>query len=158
MNFSEFSYQIFQSYDWLYLLTQYNCRFQIGGTDQKGNIKSGFNLISRQSNIPVYGLTTPLIQSKSGDKFGKSAGNAIWLRATKTSIFDFYQFWYRTPDNDVEHMLKLFTFESLETICTVMDEHWKSPEKRIAQSKLAETVTMLVHGGNILTLVSTKFS
>lgn len=146
MSFTEFTYQIFQAYDWLHLFRTNNCKFQIGGSDQMGNIVSGHDLISRVEDKSVYGITLPLIKSESGDKFGKSAGNAIWLSASKTSSYDLYQFFVRTPDADVEQLLKLFTFHNLGFIKDVMKKHKDDPSKWTAQKVLAQDVTTLVHG------------
>ncbi|CAG9584475.1 unnamed protein product [Danaus chrysippus] len=146
MSFTEFSYQIFQSYDWLHLLNKYNCRFQIGGSDQMGNISAGHELISRTAKKNVYGLTLPLITTEEGDKFGKSAGNAVWLDATLTSPYSMYQFFIRTKDNDVEKLLKLLTFYSLGEIKDIMYKHTQHPEQRYPQQCLAEQLVTLVHG------------
>ncbi|KAF2882717.1 hypothetical protein ILUMI_23450 [Ignelater luminosus] len=146
MSFTEFSYQLFQSYDWLHLFKKYGCRFQIGGNDQMGNIMSGYDLIARICKKPVYGLTIPLITTEMGDKFGKSAGNAVWLSSEKTSPFTYYQFWIRTTDADVEKFLKLFTFDTVGEISDIMRRHKEKPELRIAQKRLAEQATLLVHG------------
>ncbi|KAI8040133.1 hypothetical protein M5D96_007563 [Drosophila gunungcola] len=131
MSFTEFTYQIFQAYDWLHLLRRHNCCFQMGGSDQTGNLMTGHELISRE-----------------GDKFGKSAGNAVWLDGNKTSPFALYQFFLRMPDSEVEKLLKLFTFIPLPQIEQLMSEHTREPEKRKAQTLLAEDVTLLVHGEN----------
>lgn len=149
MSFTEFSYQLFQAYDWLYLFNTYDCRFQIGGADQMGNIVSGHDLIQKSTGNQVYGMTLPLITSEGGKKFGKSLGNAVWLAPDKSSSFNFYQFFMRTHDTDVENFLKLFTFLKLEEIKEIMKLQNLAPEKRHAQRKLAEQVTLLVHGGNI---------
>nr|CAD7430564.1 unnamed protein product [Timema monikensis] len=146
MSFTEFCYQIFQAYDWLQLLQKYDCRFQVGGNDQMGNIMSGHDLISRLTKTKVYGLTLPLITSESGDKFGKSSGSAIWLDSRKTSPFQLYQFFIRVKDSDVGKLLKLFSFEPPGTIDEFVQKHQTKPELRIAQKKLAEQVTLLVHG------------
>ncbi|CAG2060658.1 unnamed protein product, partial [Timema podura] len=146
MSFTEFCYQIFQAYDWLQLLQTHDCRFQVGGNDQMGNIMSGHDLISRLTKIKVYGLTLPLITSESGDKFGKSSGSAVWLDSRKTSPFQLYQFFIRVKDSDVGKLLKLFSFEPPGTIDEFVQKHQTKPELRIAQKKLAEHVTLLVHG------------
>lgn len=147
MSFTEFTYQIFQAYDWLHLLQAYDCRFQMGGSDQMGNLMTGHELISRvEKKKTVFGMTLPLVTNEEGDKFGKSAGNAIWLDEEKTSPFSLYQFFMRMPDSEVEKLLKLFTFIPLKEIEFLMEEHRKSPEKRKAQTILAEDVTLLVHG------------
>lgn len=147
MSFTEFTYQIFQAYDWLHLHKAYNCNFQMGGSDQMGNLMSGHELISRVTHKEVFGVTLPLVTTEEGDKFGKSAGNAVWLDGEKTSAFALYQFFVRRPDSEVEKLLKLFTFLSLKDIKQLMAEHEKEPEKRKAQTILAEDITLLVHGG-----------
>ncbi|XP_037950735.1 tyrosine--tRNA ligase, mitochondrial-like [Teleopsis dalmanni] len=146
MSFTEFTYQIFQAYDWLHLCNNYNCRFQMGGSDQMGNLMTGHELISRTARKEVFGMTLPIVSNEEGDKFGKSAGNAVWLDADKTSTFGLYQFFVRTPDSEVEKLLKLFTFLPLSDIEELMSNHRKEPEKRKAQTILAEDVTLLVHG------------
>ncbi|CAB3223975.1 unnamed protein product [Arctia plantaginis] len=146
MSFTEFAYQIFQSYDWLHLLKEYDCRFQIGGSDQMGNISAGHELISRTVKKNVYGLTLPLVTTEEGDKFGKSAGNAIWLDGNKTSPYSLYQFFIRTKDTEVEKFLKLFTFYSLGEIKDIMFKHKQHPEQRYPQTCLADQLTTLVHG------------
>uniref|UniRef100_A0A023F3D0 Tyrosine--tRNA ligase n=1 Tax=Triatoma infestans TaxID=30076 RepID=A0A023F3D0_TRIIF len=146
MSYTEFSYQVFQAFDWLHLLKNYNCRFQVGGSDQMGNIMSGYELITKIMGKAVYGLTLPLIKSEAGDKFGKTAGNAVWLDANMTSPFDFYQYFIRVPDAQVEQLLKLLTFMKLGEITDLMNRHNAKPEERRAQKHLAEQVTLLVHG------------
>eukprot|EP00057_Strongylocentrotus_purpuratus_P030360 XP_781450.3 PREDICTED: tyrosine--tRNA ligase, mitochondrial [Strongylocentrotus purpuratus] len=146
MSFSEFTYQIFQAYDFLHLHEQYGCNIQIGGTDQLGNIMSGHDLIRRTAGNEVYGLTIPLVTSATGDKLGKTAGNAVWINRDKTSEFDLYQYFIRMHDNDVEKSLKLFTFLPLQDIDAVVRKHKAKPEKRKAQRLLAEQVLLLVHG------------
>ncbi|BFG04477.1 tyrosine--tRNA ligase mitochondrial [Drosophila madeirensis] len=149
MSFTEFTYQIFQAYDWLHLLRKHNCRFQMGGSDQTGNLMTGHELISRvERKREVFGMTLPLVTNEEGDKFGKSAGNAVWLDESKTSPFALYQFFLRMPDSEAEKLLKLFTFIPLPEIEQLMREHEKEPEKRKAQTLLAEDVTLLVHGEN----------
>lgn len=147
MSFTEFTYQIFQAYDWLHLLRRHNCCFQMGGSDQTGNLMTGHELISRvERKREVFGLTLPLVTTEEGDKFGKSVGNAVWLDGNKTSPFALYQFFLRMPDSEVEKLLKLFTFIPLPQVEQLMREHTKEPEKRKAQTLLAEDVTLLVHG------------
>lgn len=146
MSFTEFAYQIFQAYDWLHLLQKYNCRFQVGGSDQMGNITSGHELISRTAKTDVYGLTLPLVTTEEGDKFGKSAGNALWLDPEKTSPYSLYQYFLRTKDSDVERLLKLFTFYNLGEIKDIMHKHEQQPEERYPQMCLADQLTVLVHG------------
>lgn len=147
MSFTEFTYQVFQAYDWFQLMKKYKCRFQIGGSDQMGNIMSGYDLITKTGKEEVYGITLPLITAEGGKKFGKSLLNAVWLSPTKSSSFQLYQYFIRTKDSDVEKFLKLFTFIPLSKITEIVNDHMKSPEDRRAQKILAEQVTLLVHGG-----------
>ncbi|KAF7281871.1 hypothetical protein GWI33_004072 [Rhynchophorus ferrugineus] len=150
MSFTEFSYQLFQAYDWMHLFKQYGCVFQIGGNDQMGNIMSGHELISKHYDKTVYGLTVPLVTTEMGDKLGKSAGNAVWLSSENTSPFTLYQFWLRQPDTEVEKYLKLFTFDTIGSISDLMTKHKQKPELRLPQHRLAEQVTLLVHGEEAL--------
>jgi tyrosyl-tRNA synthetase len=146
MSFTEFTYQIFQAYDWLQLYNKFKCRYQLGGMDQMGNIMTGCELITRVAKRQCYGLTLPLITNEEGNKFGKSAGNAVWLDRNKTSEFSFYQFFLRQPDTEAEKLLKYFSFESNEKLYSLIQEHKRVPEAREAQKKLAEDLTLLIHG------------
>lgn len=146
MSFTEFTYQIFQAYDWLHLHREHDCSFQLGGSDQMGNLMSGHELISRVTGKPVYGLTLPIITNEQGDKFGKSAGNAVWLDDRRTSAFALYQFFVRVTDADVEQLLRLLTFVPNAELDALMAEHRKQPEVREAQRRLAAEVTLLLHG------------
>lgn len=148
MSYTEFSYQLLQGYDFYKLYKEYNCVLQMGGSDQWGNIMSGVDLVRKIEGESgnVLGLTLPLITDSSGKKFGKSEGNAVWLTADRTKPFDFYQFWARVEDADAGRYLKIFTFLPLAEIDAVLAEHAKAPEKRLAQKKLAEEMTNLVHG------------
>ncbi|XP_041363706.1 tyrosine--tRNA ligase, mitochondrial-like [Gigantopelta aegis] len=146
MSFTEFTYQIFQSYDWLHLHDRYNCSVQIGGNDQLGNISAGYELVTRMTNQPVFGITVPLITTTTGDKLGKTAGNAVWLDSTKSSPYELYQYFINLPDSDAEMYLNLFTFLSEREIKDVLEKQKKNPEKRPAQMKIAEQVLLLVHG------------
>lgn len=148
MSFTEFTYQVFQAYDWLQLMKNYKCHFQIGGSDQMGNIMSGHDLITKSTRKEVYGITLPLITAEGGKKFGKSLLNAVWLSPAKSSSFQLYQYFIRTKDSDVEKFLKLFTFIPLNKITEIMKSHMNDPEQRRAQKLLAKQVTLLVHGGN----------
>ncbi|RUS83692.1 hypothetical protein EGW08_008540 [Elysia chlorotica] len=143
---TEFMYQVFQASDWLHLYQNHNCSIQVGGNDQTGNIASGFDLIHRITNKYVFGLLVPLILSPSGEKLGKSTGNAVWLDPKKTSPFDFYQYFLNLPDSTLEKFLQLFTFIPSEEISKIVESHLSSPEKRAGQKILAENVTKLVHG------------
>lgn len=142
----EFLYQIFQAYDWLHLLRKYNCRFQFGGSDQLGNMNAGRYLIDRLTKTEVYGFLTPLVMTHTGQKVGKTAGNALWLDADKTSPFEFYQYFLRQRDVDVEKFLRYFTFIELSSIKEIMHEHSKHPHHRSAQKILARNMCKLVHG------------
>ncbi|TDH68650.1 hypothetical protein CCR75_003760 [Bremia lactucae] len=146
ISFLEFSYQLFQAYDFLHLYKTYGCVAQIGGSDQWGNIASGIELVRKSTGKEVYGATFNLLTTATGDKYGKSAGNAIWLDKEKTSVLDFYQFFLRSDDRDVEKLLKSFTFRELDEICEIVAEHVKTPEKRAAQRVLAEDITAMIHG------------
>lgn len=149
MSFMEFTYQIYQAYDWLHLLKEHDCCFQLGGSDQMGNLMTGHELISRVPEVrkrKVFGITLPIITNEEGDKYGKSAGNAIWLDAEKTTPFSLYQFFLRSTDTEVEKLLKYFTFLDLVEVKELMDRHRSTPELREAQRVLAENVTTLIHG------------
>ncbi len=152
ISFTEFSYMILQSNDFLNLYKNENCRLQIGGSDQWGNITAGLELIRKSTDeeAKAYGFTIPLVTKADGTKFGKSEGGAIWLDAEKTSPYEFYQFLINTDDKDVVKFLKYFTFLSQEEIEVLGGEVEKAPEKRTAQKRLAEEVTKLVHGEEAL--------
>jgi tyrosyl-tRNA synthetase len=143
---TEFLYMTLQAFDFLKLYQQYNCLIQAGGNDQLGNIIAGIDLIRRKCGGEAHGMTVPLIVNSSGEKFGKSAGNAVWLDPQKTSPYQFYQFWIQTDDKDVERYLKLFTFLPVAKIKQICDRHQACPEKREAQTILASEVTTIVHG------------
>ncbi|NXU56995.1 SYYM protein, partial [Turnix velox] len=146
MSLAEFLYPALQAYDFLHLHRHHGCRVQLGGADQMGNIMSGYDLVTKMTGTDVFGITVPLITSTTGDKLGKTAGNAVWLNRDKTSPFELYQFFVRQQDNVVEKYLKLFTFLPLEEIDHIMKMHAKEPEKRDPQKRLAAEVTKLVHG------------
>ncbi|MCK5528420.1 MAG: tyrosine--tRNA ligase [Kiritimatiellae bacterium] len=148
MSFTEFSYQLLQAYDFLHLYDAEKCVLQIGGSDQWGNITAGIDLVHKRRGGQTYGLSIPLVLDSSGQKFGKSAGNAVFLTASKTSVYDFYQFFIRTADDKVVELLKIFTFLSLDDIAELEQSLKTAPEQRAAQKKLAEEVTLLVHGEN----------
>jgi len=148
ISFTEFSYQIIQSLDFLHLYDTENCRLQIGGQEQWGNITAGLDLI-RKVNGPeakAYGLTWPLLLKSDGTKFGKSAGGAIWLDKELTSPYEFYQYWINTADSDAVDRLKKFTFMSIEETEEVIKAFEAAPHERLAQRKVAEELTILVHG------------
>ncbi|XP_059969708.1 tyrosine--tRNA ligase, mitochondrial isoform X2 [Mesoplodon densirostris] len=146
MSLAEFLYQVLQAYDFYYLFQHYRCRVQLGGSDQLGNIMSGYEFIHKLTGEDVFGISVPLITSTTGAKLGKSAGNAVWLNRDKTSPFELYQFFVRQQDDLVERYLKLFTFLPLPEIDHIMQLHVKEPEKRGPQKRLATEVTKLVHG------------
>ncbi|WP_077616386.1 tyrosine--tRNA ligase [Caenibacillus caldisaponilyticus] len=151
ISFTEFSYMILQAYDYLNLYEKENVRLQIGGSDQWGNITTGLELIRRNGHeTPAFGLTMPLITTSDGKKFGKSAGNAVWLDPEKTTPYEFYQFWINTDDRDVIRFIKYFTFLSWEDIAELEREVETAPEKRVAQRTLAEEMVKLVHGEEAL--------
>ncbi|MEH7101759.1 tyrosine--tRNA ligase [Bacillus velezensis] len=152
ISYTEFSYMILQSYDFLNLYREKNCKLQIGGSDQWGNITAGLELIrkSEEDGAKAFGLTIPLVTKADGTKFGKTEGGAIWLDKEKTSPYEFYQFWINTDDRDVVKYLKYFTFLSKEEIEAYAEKTETTPEKREAQKRLAEEVTVLVHGREAL--------
>jgi tyrosyl-tRNA synthetase len=147
ISFTEFSYMILQSYDFLNLYKKENCKLQIGGSDQWGNITAGMELIRRSGEEnKAYGLTIPLITKADGTKFGKTATGTVWLDAEKTTPYEFYQFWVNAADADVINWLKYFTFLSQEEIGALEKSMQEAPEKREAQKALGREVTTLVHG------------
>ncbi|MFC0270322.1 tyrosine--tRNA ligase [Metabacillus herbersteinensis] len=151
ISFTEFSYMILQSYDFLKLYQDRQCKLQIGGSDQWGNITAGMELIRKtEENAKAFGLTIPLVTKADGTKFGKTEGGAIWLDPEKTSPYEFYQFWINADDRDVIKYLKFFTFLSVAEIEQLEKETQEAPEKRLAQKTLAEEVTNLVHGEEAL--------
>ncbi len=146
MSFTEFSYQLIQGYDFYWLYQHKNCKLQMGGSDQWGNIVTGTELIRRKSGGEAFAFTCPLIKKADGGKFGKSEKGNIWLDAIKTTPYQFYQFWLNASDEDAEGWIKIFTFLSKEAISILATEHAMDPSKRILQKKLAEEVTIFVHG------------
>lgn len=150
ISYTEFSYALLQAMDFAELNKLHNCTLQIGGSDQWGNIVAGVDLTRRLNDTQVHALTLPLVTKSDGTKFGKTETGTIWLDASKTSPYAFYQFWLNTADDDVENFLKYFTFLSLEEIGTLIATHEQSREKRTAQVTLAAAVTELVHGPEAL--------
>jgi tyrosyl-tRNA synthetase len=147
ISYTEFSYNLLQSYDFYHLHSKLGCTLQIGGSDQWGNITGGIDFIRRKTGDEVYGLTMPLVVDKAtGKKFGKSMGNAVWLNEEMTSPYDLYQFWINTTDESVFDYLRMFTFLSLDRIDKLEQKHKESPEKRLAQLTLAKEVVTFVHG------------
>lgn len=152
MSFTEFTYQLIQGYDFYHLYKNNNCVLQMGGSDQWGNITTGTELVRRMGGegAKAFALTTPLITKADGSKFGKSEGGNVWLDADKTSVYNFYQFWVRTTDVDAEKYIKIFTFLDKEIIEALIVEHKEAPHVRILQKKLAEQITIFVHGEEAL--------
>jgi len=146
MSFTEFTYQLFQGYDFLHLYQKFECKIQMGGSDQWGNITTGTELIRRKAQGKAYALTVPLITKADGSKFGKSEGGNIWLDATKTSPYKFYQYWLNTSDEDAEKYIKIFTFLDQKTIEKLIADHKEAPYLRLLQKKIGEEVTLLTHG------------
>lgn len=151
ISFTEFTYTILQAIDFGYLNKTLNVKLQIGGSDQWGNITSGMELMRRMyGEVEAYGMTVPLVVKSDGKKFGKSEGGAVWLDRTKTTPYEFYQFWINTPDSDVIKFLKYFTFLSKEEIDTLEESVENEPHLRLAQKRLAEEVTKYVHDESAL--------
>jgi tyrosyl-tRNA synthetase len=151
MSFTEFTYQLIQGYDFYHLNKQYNCKLQMGGSDQWGNITTGTELVRRlnvdsEETAKAFALTTPLITKADGSKFGKSEGGNVWLTVDKTSVYKFYQFWLNTTDVDAEKYIKIFTFLDQNTIESLIAEHHQAPHLRVLQKRLAQEVTTFVHG------------
>ncbi len=146
MSFTEFTYQLIQGYDFLHLYNNFDCKIQMGGSDQWGNITTGTELIRRKVAGKAYALTCPLITKSDGSKFGKTEHGNIWLDKNKTSTYKFYQYWLNTSDEDAKTYIKIFTFLNLDLIEKIIDEHLNSPHKRLLQTQLADNVTELVHG------------
>lgn len=145
ISYTEFSYSLLQAYDFLVLHDRFNCRLQVGGSDQWGNIVAGTDLIRKLRGTQTYGLVSPLLLTSSGTKFGKTEAGAIWLDAARTSPFRFYQFWLNSDDRDVVTYLKFFTFKSQDEIAELERETREHPERRTAQRELARDVTAMVH-------------
>lgn len=146
ISYTEFSYMLLQAYDFCHLYEHYGCELQVGGSDQWGNITAGMELVRRALGKPSYGLTFPLIQKADGTKFGKTESGTIWLDASKTSVYRFYQFWLNTDDRDVGKYLRYFTLMEPATIEALEAAHAVDPGKRQAHRALAEAVTEIVHG------------
>ena len=148
MSFTEFTYQLIQGYDFYHLYKTLNCKLQMGGSDQWGNITTGTELVRRMTpgeDAKAFAATCPLITKADGSKFGKSEGGNVWLDADKTSVYKFYQFWLNTSDEDAEKYIKIFTFLDKDTIDALIAEHKEAPHQRVLQKKLAEEVTIFVH-------------
>ncbi len=145
ISFTEFSYQLIQAYDFYYLYKNKNCKLQMGGSDQWGNITAGAELIRRKDNGEVFALTCPLITKSDGGKFGKTEEGNIWLDPKYTSPYKFYQFWLNVSDKDAEKYIKIFTLLSKEQINSIIEEHKQALHNRVLQKELAKNITIMVH-------------
>ena len=148
ISYTEFSYMLLQAMDYWWLHTNMDCELQIGGSDQWGNIAQGVDLVRRRESKHVHALTWPLITRADGQKFGKSVSGAVWLDAERTSPYEFHQYWKNTDDRDVEKFLLQLTLVPVDEITTLMGEHNEAPHARLAQSRLADEVTELIHGAD----------
>ncbi|MBD0278521.1 MAG: tyrosine--tRNA ligase [Flavisolibacter sp.] len=146
ISFTEFTYQLIQGYDFYWLYQHKNCKLQMGGSDQWGNITTGAELIRRKTGGEAFAFTCPLITKADGGKFGKTEQGNVWLDPEKTTPYQFYQFWLNAADADAEKWIKIFTFLSKEEIEDLIDAHKKDASKRILQKKLAKEITIFVHG------------
>lgn len=145
LSFTEFTYQLIQGYDFYYLWKHHNCKIQMGGSDQWGNIVTGAELIRRQDQGQAYALTTQLIKKADGQKFGKTESGAVWLDPKKTSPFKYYQFWLNTTDDDAKNWIKIFTLKTKEEIDAIIAEHEAAPHLRVVQKALAKDITIRTH-------------
>jgi len=150
MSFTEFTYQLVQGYDFLHLYSHKNCKLQIGGSDQWGNITTGTELIRRKVQGKAFALTSPLVTKADGTKFGKTEGGNIWLDAKRTSPYKFYQYWINSSDADAEKYIRIFTFLDKETVEKLIAEHQEAPHMRLLQKIVAEEVTRMTHGDEAL--------
>ena len=150
MSFTEFSYQLVQGYDFYWLWKNKNCKVQLGGSDQWGNIVTGTELIRRKGEGKAFAVTTPLIKKADGGKFGKTETGNIWLDKTKTSPYKFYQFWLNSSDDDAKNYIKIFTLKSQEKIKQLTTEHEQAPHLRVLQNAIANEVTSRVHSAEDL--------
>ena len=147
MSFTEFTYQLLQGYDFLHLYNEYNCKVQLGGADQWGNITTGTELIRRKlgSEAEAFAITCPLITKADGTKFGKTESGNVWLDARYTSPYKFYQFWLNVSDDDAKRYIKIFTLLDRQTIENLIKEHDEAPHLRVLQKRLAEEITTMIH-------------
>ena len=146
MSFTEFTYQLFQGYDFYHLYKEMDCKLQMGGSDQWGNITTGTELIRRKAQGKAYAITVPLVTKADGTKFGKTEGGNVWLDANRTSPYKFYQYWLNASDEDAEKYIKIFTFLDKEAIEALIIEHRETPHLRLLQKKIGEEVTIMTHG------------
>ncbi|MEG0807517.1 MAG: tyrosine--tRNA ligase [Alistipes sp.] len=145
MSFTEFTYQLVQAYDFLHLFETMNCKIQLGGADQWGNITTGTELIRRKLGAEAYAITCPLITKADGTKFGKTESGNVWLDARYTSPYKFYQFWLNVSDEDAERYIKIFTLLDRATIDALCAEHRAAPHLRVLQKRLAQEITTMIH-------------
>jgi tyrosyl-tRNA synthetase len=145
MSFTEFTYQLVQGFDFLYLNEHKNCKLQMGGSDQWGNITTGTELIRRKTGNEAFALTIPLVTKADGGKFGKTEQGNVWLDPEKTSPYAFYQFWLNTSDEDAEKYIKIFTLLSKEEVEALIAEHKEAPHMRLLQKRIAKELTAMVH-------------
>ena len=150
MSFTEFSYQLVQGYDFYWLWKNKNCKVQLGGSDQWGNIVTGIELIRKKAKGEAFAITTPLIKKADGGKFGKTEDGNVWLDKSKTSPYKFYQFWMNSSDEDSKNYIKIFTLKNRQEIEKIIVEHDKNPHLRVLQKAIAEEVTTRVHGAEDL--------
>ncbi|MCW3467934.1 tyrosine--tRNA ligase [Chitinophaga nivalis] len=146
MSFTEFTYQLIQGYDFYHLYTAKNCKLQMGGSDQWGNIVTGTELIRRKASGEAFAFTCPLIKKADGTKFGKTEQGTVWLDPQRTSPYMFYQFWLNTTDVDAESYIRIFTFLEKDTVDALIAQHREAPEQRQLQKRLAQEVTTFIHG------------
>ena len=146
MSFTEFTYQLVQGYDFYWLYTNKNCKLQMGGSDQWGNITTGTELIRRKSGGEAFAFTCPLLTKADGGKFGKTEKGNVWLDPEKTTPYQFYQFWLNAADTDAEKWIRIFTFLTREEVTTLFEKHQLDPGARLLQQNLAQQVTTFVHG------------
>ena len=146
LSFTEFSYQLVQGYDFYWLWKNKNCKVQLGGSDQWGNIVTGTELIRRKEGGTAFAVTTPLIQKADGGKFGKTEDGNIWLDKNKTSTYKFYQFWLNSSDEDAKNYIKIFTLKTEKEVIKIIQEHDLAPNLRALQKELAKDITLRVHG------------
>ena len=146
ISYTEFAYQLMQGYDYYWLYTNKNCKLQMGGSDQWGNITTGSELIRRKAGGEAFAFTCPLITKADGGKFGKTEKGNIWLNAERTSPYQFYQFWLNASDEDAEKWIKIFTFLPPAEISTLQEQHHQNPAGRLLQKTLAKEVTIFIHG------------
>jgi len=146
MSFTEFTYQLFQGYDFYHLYKEKDCKLQMGGSDQWGNITTGTELIRRKAQGKAYAITVPLVTKADGTKFGKTEGGNVWLDAKRTSPYKFYQYWLNSSDEDAEKYIKIFTFLDKDAIEALVAEHREAPHLRLLQKKIGEEVTVMTHG------------